>query len=222
MKTILVVCALLLASVTASAATYSYTGNPYIGIANFTVCGTGSCGNFTPAMRPTGTFTTSTRLAANLVAANVAPLVTSYRFSDGLTTYSSADANSRLHTLTATTDATGAILDITAVVERWQAGPGPHVAGDRFDLVQLFAVVDIAVHNASCTGVGAGPSGVVDACTGAATDAASSTANSTPTTLFALLAAGNSVPTLTELALMLLALLMAGAGMARLRRVRAD
>jgi hypothetical protein len=222
MRTILAFCALLLASVTASAATYGYTGNTYTGVANFTVCALGSCGNYTPAMRPSGSFTTSANLAPNLVAASVVPLVTSYSFSDGLTTYSSADANSRLFALDATTDASGAILTITVIVEHWQTGPGPHVVGDRVDLVQLFALADVALHNLTCTAVGVSPAGTADVCTAPGGDTGTSTATGTPTSTFALLAAGTlGIPTLGEIALMLLALLMGAVAMAKLRPRRA-
>ena len=90
------------------ATTYVYTGAPYTAVLNFTSpCGTGPCANYVVGERVTGQFTTTVPLGSNLVNQNVFPSVTSYSFSDGLVTYSSADPNSRVDNLVVSTQPIG-------------------------------------------------------------------------------------------------------------------
>lgn len=221
MKKLLALFALLLASVPASAVTYTYTGSPYTVPANFTVCGAGSCGNFAAADRVTVQFVTPLRLPANLVLSDIGPLVTSFTASDGLVTYASGDANVRVHTSLVSTDASGAIIDAFIVVTRWQVAGAVHAINDRVDYFLVFpGLTSGGVHNADCTGIGVSPAGTADTCLATLTDTATSQGNGAAPAPFAILALAltNPIPTLSEYALILLAALMAFAAVGALRR----
>ena len=183
------------------------TGN-YTTATNFTACGTPPCQNFTTAMSVSGAFTTAAPLAANLAAFNVAPLLTSYRFSDGLTTYSSADPGSRIFAFRVTTNGSGAITTVSMTLERWLSGASPHAVGDRVSMLQ--ASTAMALHNWRCSAVGMSPTGTADSCTASSLDTSGSRAS--PFTLTWALAlpptSAASIPTLSQWGVVLLAGLM--------------
>ncbi len=221
MKKLLALFVLLLASVPASAVTYSYTGSPYTVTLDFTACVLGNCANFTATDNVTVQFVTAQRLPANLVFSDIGPLVTSFTASDGLTTYATGDANVRVHTVTVSTDANGAVTDADITVERWQTAGAVHALGDRFDFFQITpGFITQAFHNASCSGIGVSPAGTADTCLAAVADTGISQGNGVASAPFAILAIGiaTQVPTLSEYALILLAALMALAAMASMRR----
>jgi hypothetical protein len=87
--------------------TYTLPATNYTVVANFTSCTTGSCANFTTSMAPSGSFTTAAPLASNLANQNVAAQVTSFTFTDGITTYNSSDATVRVYLFMVTTNASG-------------------------------------------------------------------------------------------------------------------
>jgi hypothetical protein len=213
MKKFLALCALLLASAGASAASYTLTSGNYLGTLDFTVCGTGSCANYSGAMSTSITITTAAPLASNLAGVDVTAQVTAFSANDGLTSYGSSDANSHLALLIVVTDASGNVTDAAAIINRWQAGAAPHAVNDRTDFIQLNPGGQVFTgHNAFCVTLSG-----ADACTAFGTDAASSLAISGPGALFALLNV-TGAPTLGEWALILLAALMAAAAARRLRR----
>ena len=84
MKNWLVALVMLCAAAASHAQSTTYvataTGN-YTALINFTLCVAGPCQNFNTGIGASGSFTTSAPLAANLSAANVAPLVTAFSFS---------------------------------------------------------------------------------------------------------------------------------------------
>ena len=221
LKSLLALCALLFASFTASAAaTYTFTAANYDATLPFTApCGAGSCANYTLSMNASGTFSGPSRLAPNLVAVDITAVLTSYSFTDGLTTFSSSDPNSRLFQFIVTTDATGAITAVNIVLERWETAGGAHVAGDRFDLTQFTGTGQVnSNHNVVCNAVGVSPGGTADSCTAAAADTNSSAASAAGAGVFAFAAGGAGIPTLGEYALLLLAALMGIAGLYGVRR----
>jgi hypothetical protein len=221
MKSLLALCALLLASFTASAAaTYTFTGANYDVATPFTApCATGSCANFSLSMHASGTFSGPSRLAPNLPGVDITAALTGFSFTDGVTTYSSTDAKARVYQFIVTTDANGDITAVAILLERWQTAGAAHVAGDRFDFINITGTGQVqAQHNFVCTGVGVSPGGTADSCLAAAGDASSSTASAAGVGAFAFGAANASVPTLGECALLLLAALMGIAGVAGLRR----
>jgi hypothetical protein len=214
-------CALLLASLGASAAaTYTFQSANYDTTGNFVgPCGTGNCANFSLAMNTDGSFTGPTRLAPNLPGVDITAALTSFTFNDGLTTYSSTDPQVRVYQFLVATDATGAITAVNILIERWQTGGAVHVLGDRFDYINIVGAGQVlAQHNFPCTAVGPSPAGTADSCTGTVPDASSSTASAAAAGVFALGAAAEPIPTLGEYALLLLAALMGIAGAAGVRR----
>lgn len=214
MKKYLVFLAAALLQAGAWAATYTYTGPAYSppDLHNFTSCppGTGNCGAYTTAMAQTGSFTTAAPLPSNLNSQDITAQLTSYSFSDGLTTYSSGDPQVTLVSVSATT--TGGVLDFSVHLVRWQT-PAPHVIGDHLDQV---LVTESGQHNAVCGNIQVNPKG--DSCGTSNAggvfsswiDASSTVGSWTVTGLPPV--ATNAVPTLGEWGLLLLALLMISVG----------
>jgi len=169
-------------SPSAQTTTYSYVGPAATTFVDFTApCGTGPCANFPPGTQLTGQFTTAAPLPANMSGSNISSLVTSFSFTDGLNTYSSADPGVRVYNFTVATDAGGNVTLINTseiVVERWQTGTSPHAAGDRYSLAILWALHPggVSHNNAGCTKVSTSFAGVPDTCTVEAPDASTSTA----------------------------------------------
>jgi len=131
-------------ALSAQAETYLYTGVPYNNITNATTCAAPhTCGTFTAGQRVTGYITTAAPLAANLPYSDIAPNVTGYWFSNGVSTIASTDPASRVVGMFASTDAAGTITSATVNLHRWTysaaAAPaaGPHAADDRLDQILL-------------------------------------------------------------------------------------
>lgn len=194
------------------------TGN-YTLLINFTLCVTGPCQNFNTGIGASGSFTTSAPLAANLAGANIAPLVTAFSFSDGIHTYSSTDPAARIFLFNVSTNASGAITATDIWVQRWLTGTSPHVPGDRHSSIFFRATGEVD-HNAQCLTVAASPAGVADSCTLVlAGDTSRSLAfGSARVWSIAAAPAVNSVPTLSEWSLILMAVLIASSAFVVLRR----
>ena len=133
MKKYLALLAAAFLQTSAWAATYTFIGPTYTTLTPFTPpCATPTCGNFTAAMRQTGSFTTAAPLAPNLNTADISGLIQSYSFSDGLVQYNSGDAATRLAFAVVTTDAAGNIVGESIDIHHWQtASQG---GNDRLDL----------------------------------------------------------------------------------------
>ncbi len=217
----------------ALATTYTYTGAVYASTVPFPgPCGAGTCTNYTTAMSLTGSFTTAAPLGANLANVDIAALVTSFSFNDGINTYSSADPNTRILSFHAATDSSGVpsssmFLDI----EKWITGSTPHSGTDRYSEFDIDSSVDV-VNNLPCTGVGT-TGGTADTCTsGSGSDNSTSSASNGTAGVWAI--AGGSgggvvgfgattpanVPTLSQWALLLLIASVCGAGVAAAHRRR--
>lgn len=212
MKKYLVFLAAALLQAGAWAATYTYTGPNYSAgdITNFSSCpgGSGNCGAYTTAMAQGGSFTTAAPLPGNLNGADITALVTSFSFSDGLTSYANTDPQVLLSNVTATT--TGGVLEIYLVLQRWQT-PAPHVVGDHVDMM---AVMNTGgSHNNLCTALS-----VANTYCATATAANAYSSWLLPAAGGVWVASGlppvasTAVPTLGEWGLLLLASLMLGAG----------
>lgn len=219
-------CSLMLALGTAHAVSYSYLTPTYSTVTSYNApCSGGSCATFTTAMQLQGTFTTATALAPNLANAETASLVTTYAFSDGLTSYSSADALSRLFRLSVSTDAAGAITSLSLTLQKWHGNP-PHGVNARYDQVMTSLTVTDARHNLQCNVVGTSPfSGIADSCNVLGFDLsmsiASANASAPPVaSSTSPVSAPNSVPTLAETALLSLIALLGLSGAAMTRKVQ--
>lgn len=210
---------LALACHAAQAETYSYTGPNFTAFTNFTVpCATAPCANFSAGMRIQGTFTTAAPLAASLTNQNILALVTSFSFTDGLTTYSSADPLATLMNAAITTDAAGVPVSMTFIPVRWHAA-APHAVNDRVDYLFVTPAATFAWHNARCTTL-SGPTG----CSGMTQDASSgggaenAAVRPAPALAAAAPAAVTAVPSLDDWSLLVLATMVGLAGLALARR----
>lgn len=217
----------MVASGGASAQATTYTANvtsPYGSFSNFTPpCALGPCQNYAAATTPSGSFTTSAPLPANMAGSNIAGSLVSYSFSDGINTYSSADSDVRLHTMTVATDGTGAIVSSLVLVEKWLTGTAPHAAGNRFSFVQLNTSTISGTHNTVCTTLGVSPAGVADSCMAESPDASRSRGTNAFFTWSSIsIAPANpaSIPTTSEWGLVGMALLLCLAGCTAVRRRR--
>lgn len=216
MKKFLLSLVTLLATASAFAATtYTYTGNAY----------TTATGTFTTSMKITGSFTTATPLAPNLPLAAITGLVTSYSFSDGVNSYDSSDANSRIMQFQVSTDAAGQVsTDDPAgaiVLEVWESGTSPHSPGDLSSTVMIYGASGngYAFDTLQCTEVGTSPySGVGDVCFGSVGPGLGS-AFSPAGSWFRQIAA-TSIPTLSEWGMVILFSLLALGALFTLRRKR--
>lgn len=218
LKRLLLALAALCLSPSLWATTYLYTGAPYTAVLNFTnPCATGPCANYALGEKISGQFTTAAPLAANLVNQNIYPMFTSYSFTDGINTYSSGNANSRVYQFQVSTDAGGNVTLGAAdslIIELWQTGSNPHSAGNRVATSEIFPSGDLSFNNFNCALLGTSPfTGVLDNCAGAIADASSSQGASSAPGTWSILQAGVptlAVPILSEWAMILLSLLVSG------------
>ncbi len=185
-------------------------------------CDIGPCHEFTSSERMTGSFRLNAPLAPNLAASNLAAAdVTSYSFSNGVTTFDSTDPNVRLNQIQVSTDGAGVVTSFAIWLNRWNVLP--HAPGDgangRLGYMSVTEWNQYAQHNMTCDAVGTAPSGTTDACTSnsAGTDTTSATA-ATINTLTAATVAPAPVPTLSEWAMILLGLMLAGGAALHIQR----
>ncbi|KRD22113.1 MULTISPECIES: IPTL-CTERM sorting domain-containing protein [Acidovorax] len=220
MKKTLLLLAALFVQASAWAATYTYAGPPYsaTNLHNYTNCipGFGNCGTYTTAMAQAGSFTTAAPLPGNLNFTDITAQVTSFSFSDGLTTYSSSDPQVTLVSVMATT--TGGILEFGVIVQRWQAS-APHAVGDHLDQMNIHLG---GSHNAECQTVPVSTTqGAIMCGTTYVGDVYSSWHDTNTGGVWTLAAtppaAPTAVPTLGEWGLVLLAGLLAALGLRQRR-----
>ena len=184
--------------------TAASNGN-YTSKVDFSACVVGPCQDFTLAMGVSGSFTTSNPLAGNLAGASIAASVTSFNFSDGLTTYSSSDPAARVYMFQVSTNAAGAITGTTIVLNRWDTGTSPHSINDRHSLM-LVTNSSQSGRNYKCTAIAVSPAGVADACDTEIADTGSSNASgatvawSSVTTV----STARSIPSLSDFGLIIM------------------
>jgi len=128
-KPLLLLTALLLQAPAWAAITYTFTGPAYASTTAPLLCGSPPCPSFTTAMHQSGSFTTLAPLAAGETNLDISGLITAYDFNDGITHYTSSDANGFLMTALATTDGAGNILTANITVAQWRTAS--HGANDR-------------------------------------------------------------------------------------------
>lgn len=194
--------------------TATSAGN-YTSKLDYTTCATGPCQNFTLAMGVSGSFTTASPLAGNLAGASIPALVTSFNFSDGLTTYSSADPATRIYIFQVTTNAAGAVTDAAIVLNRWETGLSPHAANDRTSLMAITGTAQ-AGRNYRCLATGTSPAGAADSCDIETADSGASEASGARISWSS--AAVASIPTLSQWGLIIMSSILGLAGLAAMRR----
>ena len=112
-----------------SATTYTYTGTPYTGVSG--------SGSFTTAMSVTGWFTTASPLPPSMPATTIgptgtSPLVTGWSFSDGLSTYTSANSE-EIYSPSSFTIATDASGNISTFTVGFMSPLRPHTVGQSMN-----------------------------------------------------------------------------------------
>lgn len=146
------------------ATTYHFAGGVFSTRVSYKVCDAGACANFPIGGRVTGSFTTAVPLAANLPVADRSAALTGYSFSDGVTTYSSANANARLYQVEFGTDAAGVPSGVVIRIQQWQQAAPHDATNDRYDELQIAGLV-AGLRNVQCTMFIASPhTGVADGC----------------------------------------------------------
>ncbi|MFC5346301.1 IPTL-CTERM sorting domain-containing protein [Brevundimonas staleyi] len=218
--------ALLAGSAAAQTTSYTFRGGPFTAITNSTTCTVGECGTYTGAHRATATLTFAAPLAPNLPTADRSADVTAFTFSDGVRTTTGPGALGSMQAVLFGTDAAGLPINFLVVLER-TPGP-PYAVGDPTDPNSRLSIVALApnqsqgVTNAECstrapTAAGSSPGN----CSIAATDSGSSTAIAMTPTIVTL-GVPVAVPTMTEWAMILLALLLAGSAVLIVSRRRPE
>jgi hypothetical protein len=198
--------------------TYTSTVGNYTSVTDFASCPGGeTCTNYTTAMRQSGSFTVATALAPNLKPGNIMASVTSYSFSDGINTYSSANPSDRLYLFNVATDGAGSITFASIAVEKWLSGTSPHNAGDKFSYMGFGSV---STNNSTCLLVGVSPSGIADSCITGATETTGRSSANSPGESWAqsTISQPASIPTMSEWAMIMMASLMAMFAFTRMRR----
>lgn len=205
----------------AQAETYQFSGTPYVAgnITNYSACATGACANYVAGQAVSGQFTTSGPLAANLSDAEIYPQVTSFQFTDGLSSFGSTTPGIRPYIFHITTNATGQITASNIILLAWQDGlSGPHSVGDRLNVIAVSNLTGQFIHNGRCNGgLGSGGSLSPDICFSPTTDSASSTVHAGGGSWSLQTALPQGVPTLSTWALGLLSLVLAGITVRRRR-----
>lgn len=218
----------VLASISAAQAqvTYNYTSPVYNAVSPHIApdcSAVGGCADYNISQSVTGTITLTAPLTPNLVSSLIpATSVVSYSFSDGINTIASSEAAARLYGFQVTTDASGVITSAIIEVQEWRDGlAAGHAAGafagDTSTNVRLNSIwvgsTSFGVrNNRICGAVIVSLAGVPDTCnappvTDQFTSVATIASNGTWT-----LVVVPTIPTLSEWALILLALLFAGGG----------
>jgi hypothetical protein len=179
MRRLLVLLVGCLLSPFAGATKYTYTGGPYTDFTDYydSPCTAGPCAKFPAGGAVSGWFTTASPLANVSKNSEITPLVTAYSFTDGITTYSSADPNSRIYTMQVEADASGNIGFVEIEISVWKTGSAPHKSGDRISEISIATNgISQASNNSKCLQVGAGNAGIPDTCVSQTADGATSEA----------------------------------------------
>lgn len=219
----------LASPISAQPTTYTLQAAAYLNVTNFTSpCAIGPCASFPAPSQPTGTFTTNAPLAPNLSSVAVQGSVTSFSFNNGIESFESTSPDVRLNVFLVSTDASGAITGSNIEIINWLTGtPGAHATSDRLSAIVISVGVGEtarAYRNLVCTATLGVPTGAADSCSTGNVDASSSSAESLwPSFVMQAppppMVAAVPVPTLSELALALLALGVASIAWSRRRSV---
>jgi len=206
-----VLASVIFATAADAQATYSYEGVVYDTLQaapGAPTVGTNRVYN-TATHKVTGSFTTAAPLAANLAGAAVTP--TAYSFTDGTggLAFSSTDANrARISQFTVSTNASGQVTTADITVHLWQDNVATHSTtftslDSRFDTINIAPAGVQVRSNLACTTRDA-PS---DTCTAANLGEANGASNTTTAGVWT---SPVPVPTMTEWALILLGVILAG------------
>lgn len=205
--------------------TYNFQGGLYTSITNGGACVVGECTTFTAADRVTASITFAAPLAPNLVGADVTPQITAYSFSDGVTSTVGPGPNAATYLVQITTDAGGNLTSYNILLERTPGPPYPiNDPGDpnsRFSYVLFSPGNSSAYANTVCTarGTGSAVSGP-GACSGIFNDGGTSIGGAATPTTFTVVSLTPTVPTLSQWAMILCGVVLAGGAVMVIQRRR--
>lgn len=209
----------------AAQVTYDFQGGLYNTVTNGSTCTVGDCATYANTHRGTASITFAGPLAPNLPSVDVSGQVTSFSFSDGVSpTTTGPGPNGSISSLSVVTDSAGALVGYVIILQRTPGPPylasTPADANSRFDYVLISPGASSVVKNAICTGRGLTvPGSSAGNCSGVAQDTNTSMASSSTATTFTVSSVA-TVPTLSEWAMIGLALALAGAAVAVIQRRR--
>ncbi|MBX3476381.1 MAG: IPTL-CTERM sorting domain-containing protein [Brevundimonas sp.] len=195
--------------------TYNFQGGLYNSIINGGACVVGECATFTAADRANASITFAAPLAPNLTNVDVSAQITAYSFSNGVTSTVGPGPNAAIYQALVTTDAGGTLTNYSILLERTPGPPypvgDPADANSRWSYVAFTPSSGNAYANAVCLARFA-PAAVSGpgACGNIFIDAGTSIGGASTPTTFSLVTPTPTVPTLSEWAMILFALLLAG------------
>lgn len=205
--------------------TYNFQGGLYNSVTNAGACGVGECATYTTAQRAIASITFIAPLAPNLANADVTASISAYTFSDGVRTTTGPGPNAATLQVLATTNGAGVLTGYSITLQRTPGPPYPVSTpadpNSRASQITLYPIGSTADSNFVCATRGSGGSAVTGpgSCSAATLDAHYSTAQSTVPTTFAV-SAPAAVPTLSEWAMILFGLLLAGGAVVMIQRRR--
>lgn len=213
--------------------TYVVSSAPYSSVANSAACPVGDCSAvYTTSHKITGTITFANPLPANLDANtdDLGPMVWDYSINDGQRTFSFNGANDTLNFVRVSTDATGTITAFEFKFDRTNGAPFPVGAANglkaRVASIYISSANNMAAAstNAICTTRGDNSAAALPgACSVENPDTAqgnsNAVANGSPTFMLQP-PPPPPIPTLSEWAMILLGVLLAGCAALSLHRRR--
>lgn len=211
----------------AQATTYTFQSPLYTTITNSGGCTVGECATYTAAQRATVALTFAAPLAPNLTNADVSALVTTFTADDGIRTTTGPSAQSAISETRATTDGAGTVTDFLVWIQRTPGPPYPVNTPADPNSRASYVYLDVAGGttdvwgNALCVVRGAPSVGSPPhTCTLMVADADESEAGATGVITVSAAPAVAPVPTLSEWAMILFALMLAGGAALMIQRRR--
>ena len=209
----------------AQATSYTFTSGLYDTISNSAACTIGECTTFTAAQRATVTLTYASPLAPNLPFAEYSAGVIAYRFSDGVRTTTGPSANAALYRAEFATNASGVPTQVIMTVERTPGPPYPILdpadPNAYVSYINFLLGASQAVSNTVCSrrgpGFNAAPGPGACSADGGSPQSSSASHSAPPVVT---VASASVVPTMTEWAMILFGLTLAGAAAVVIRRRR--
>ncbi|MFC5344132.1 IPTL-CTERM sorting domain-containing protein [Brevundimonas staleyi] len=204
---------------------YVVTSQTYNGVDNSmaTPCELAPCPSFTTSMKIQGSITFAAPLAPNLSVADIpASQIVAYHFEDGVTTYDKSDPRSRIFVVKMSTDGAGAVTNFDIRFNRWNVAPGTGDVTGRLGYFEARPAAVSALANMQCMGAPSTStsSGETDTCSSVNFGADTVVSQNIGGVVTFVLAPAPPVPTLSEWAMILLGLTLAGAAAVVIQRRR--
>lgn len=204
--------------------TYNVSSSNATFVLNNTTCTVGTCGTYTLANQTTGSITFAGPLAPNLANSDIGLQITGYTLTDGQRTFTFGAPGEGIQQARVTTDGAGAL---TAFSFWFVKTPGPPYnvgAGDpnaRFDAIYFDQINRNGGINRYCTvrGGNSAASGP-ESCSTSSPDTNTSSYSGLGPTLTLAAAPVAAVPTLSEWAMILFGLILAGGAALYIQRRR--